>query len=153
MVNMETKVPTEKGQILDPTAVTACAVMMVLIWMVTYKIQAILVCERVPNMGDLSSLVLAMEILITWTMQTGEKDLVLMVVPTMEGNMVSMGPKEIEEALSYLALEEELPTIMTSPVPVKDLVICLAMVLEKDLEQTIRTQVFQATLITQKEIG
>lgn len=64
-----------------------------------------------------------------------------------------MDPKEIEEALSYLGLEEELPTIMTSPVPVKDLVICLAMVREKDLEQTIRTQVFQATLIRQREIG
>jgi hypothetical protein len=132
MENMEIKVPTERGQTLDQIVAVACTVRMVLIWMATYKIQAILVCERVPNMGDLSSLVLATEILITWMMQTGEKDLVLMV-PTMEGNMVSMGPKEIEEALSYLALEEELPTIMTSPVPAKDLVICLAMVPVRDL--------------------
>jgi hypothetical protein len=131
MENMETKVPTERGQILDPTAVAACTVMMVLIWMATFKIQVIL--GRAPNMEDLSYLELAMEILITWMMQTGEKDLVLMMVPTMEGNMVSMVPKEIEEALSHLALEEELPTIMTSPVPVKDLVICLVMVLEKDV--------------------
>jgi hypothetical protein len=105
--------------------------MMALIWMATFKIQVIL--RRAPNMEDLSCLDLAMEILITWTMQTGEKDLVLMMVPTMEGNMVSMVPKEIEEALSYPGLEGELPTIMTSPVPVKDLVMCLVMVLEKDL--------------------
>lgn len=83
---METKVPTERGQTLDPIEAAACTVMMVLIWMATSKIQVILVYGRAQNMEVLSSLDLAMVILITWMMQTGGKELVLMMVPTMEGN-------------------------------------------------------------------